>query len=472
MRLRTHLVVILTLLLLAVIATVGTAVVQSSRTVLTAQVDDTLVGIQERIGPDRPLPPGPLDRGDDPSAREVAFVVVSDEGTVMFADRSGFADDPDPIPDVVALTEETQPGQIVTISSDDGSMRYRAFYELKPGGVMEVWASPLTEVDAAVFGMLRTLMLAGAGVALIGATGTWWIVRRGLRPVDEMVDTATKIAAGDLSERVPVAPPGSELGQLSLALNDMLGQIEGAFEHESQANERLKAFVADASHELRTPIAAIQGYAELYQRGALDDRAQLDNAMRRVASDAARMKRLVNDLLLLARLDEGTATEHHPVNVSHLVNDAVTDSRAIEHDRLVAIEGDAALRVMGDEQQLGQVLANLLANARMHTPAGAPFTVRMGTADSRAVIDVIDSGPGLPDGAADKIFDRFYRADPSRARNSGGTGLGLAIVAAIVAEHGGTVEAANEPNAGARFTVRLPLMTQPEEFAGNTLGAR
>jgi two-component system OmpR family sensor kinase len=307
--------------------------------------------------------------------------------------------------------------------------------------------------------MLRTLLLAGAGIALIGATATWWIVDRGLKPVDEMVDTATAIAAGDLSKRVPEAPPASELGQLSLALNDMLGQIEDAFDHESEANERLKTFVADASHELRTPIAAIQGYAELYQRGALADQDQLDNAMRRVASDAARMKRLVADLLLLARLDEGAAVEQYqPVNLMHLVNDAVTDSSAIENERPIAIEGNEALRVMGDEQQLSQVLANLLANARMHTPAGTPVTVRITSADSSAVIDVIDSGPGLPDGTADKIFDRFYRADPSRARKSGGSGLGLAIVAAIVDEHGGTVEAANEPGAGARFTVRLPLL--------------
>lgn len=458
MRLRTQLVVTFTLLLLVVLATVGTVVVRSSRTVLTAQVDDTLSGIQERTGPDRPSPAGPSDRDDDPSEKGVAFVVVSPEGTILFADRSGFVDDPDPIPDVAALTGETQPGQIVTIPAEDESMRYRAFYELKPDGVVEVWASPLTEVDAAVSGMLRTLILAGAGIALIGATGTWWTVHRGLKPVDEMVDTATAIAAGDLSKRVPAAPPATELGQLSLALNDMLGQIEDAFEHEAEANERLKAFVADASHELRTPIAAIQGYAELYQRGALADQAQLDNAMRRVAADAARMKRLVTDLLLLARLDEGAAVEHHSTNLTHLVHDAVTDSSAIEPDRPITIEGDDALRVLGDEQQLGQVLANLLANARMHTPAGAPVTVRIASVDSSAVIDVIDSGPGLPDGAAARIFDRFYRADPSRARKSGGSGLGLAIVAAIVDEHGGTVEAANESGGGARFTVRLPLL--------------
>ena len=215
--------------------------------------------------------------------------------------------------------------------------------------------------------------------------------------------------------------------------------------------------MADASHELRTPIAAIQGYAELYQKGALVDDEQLDNAMRRVSSDAARMKRLVTDLLLLARLDQGGAVERRSVNLVNLVNDAATDSEAIEPGRPISVEGPEAVRVIGDEQQLSQVMANLLGNARMHTPAGAPVAVQVASDSGFAVVEVIDSGPGLPDGAASRIFDRFYRVDPSRDRQSGGSGLGLAIVAAIVEEHGGTVEAANEPGKGARFTFRLPL---------------
>ena len=458
MRLRTQLVVAFTLLLLVVIATVGTVVVRSSRAVLTSQVDDQLIGIQQRTGPDRPPTDGPADRDDDPSENEVAFVALQGDGDVLFADQSGFVDDLDPIPDVNALLAAAQPGQIATVAAEDGSMRYRAFYEIKTDGFVEVWASPLTEVDAAVGRMTRILLLAGAGIALIGATGTWWMVRRGLRPVDQMFDAATAIAAGELSRRVPEATSSTELGQLSLALNEMLGQIENAFEHETAAQERLKTFVADASHELRTPIAAIQGYAELYRQGALSDDEQLDNAMRRVGSDAARMKRLVTDLLLLARLDQGGAVERRPVNLTHLVHDAVTDSEAIEPERPIVVEGAGTVRVMGDEHQLSQVLANLLGNARMHTPAGTPVAVQMSSDSSSAVVAVVDAGPGLPDGAEERIFDRFYRVDPSRARKSGGSGLGLAIVAAIVAEHGGTVDAANEPDGGARFTVRLPLV--------------
>ena len=180
-------------------------------------------------------------------------------------------------------------------------------------------------------------------------------------------------------------------------------------------------------------------------------------SMRRVGNDAGRMQRLVADLLLLAKLDRGEQIEHRPVSIPHLIQDAVTDSAAIEPGRHIAVEGDGNLRVMGDDHQLNQVIANLLANARMHTPQGAPVLMRFHSEGDDAVIDVVDEGPGLPDGAEEKVFDRFYRVDPSRARRSGGSGLGLGIVAAIVTDHGGSVEAANEPGHGARFTVRLPL---------------
>jgi two-component system OmpR family sensor kinase len=460
MRLRTQLVVTFTLLLVAVIAAVGFVVVRSSRTVLTNQVDEGLRGIQIRIEPGRPIPAGAPDRDGEPSAREVAHIVLDTSGVVVFEDPSGFRDDPDPIPDIAALFDVAAVTEIVTVSSVENSLSYRAFFEQQPNGYIDVWAAPLTEVDAAVDRVLVMLLLAGAGVALIGATATWWLVRRGLRPVDDMVDTATAIGGGDLSRRVPEAKPPTELGQLGRALNEMMGQIEGAFAHEAEAQERLKTFVADASHELRTPIAAIQGYAELYRKGALEEQEALDNAMRRVGSDAARMHRLVGDLLLLARLDRGEVVEPRPVNLGHLINDAVTDSGAIDPDRVITMEGSAAtVRVLGDEHQLAQVFTNLLANTRMHTPAGTPATVRMRVESEMAVVDVIDEGPGVPDEALTKVFDRFYRVDTSRARKSGGSGLGLAIVAAIVDEHGGSVEAASEPGRGARFTVKLPAAT-------------
>ncbi|MGA9598219.1 MAG: ATP-binding protein, partial [Acidimicrobiia bacterium] len=273
------------------------------------------------------------------------------------------------------------------------------------------------------------------------------------------VETATAIGGGDLSRRVPAAKPKTELGHLGLALNEMMTQIEDAFAHEAEAQERLKTFVADASHELRTPIAAIQGYAELYRKGALEEEGALNNAMRRVTSDAARMHRLVSDLLLLARLDRGQVSEPRSINVANVIHDAVTDFGAIDPERDIVVEGSLdSAKVLGDYHQLAQVFSNLLANARMHTPAGTPVTIRMRHDAAAVVVDVIDDGPGLPEDVTAKVFDRFYRIDTSRARKSGGSGLGLAIVAAIVAEHGGTVEAGNEPGRGARFTVRLPVV--------------
>lgn len=459
MRLRSQLVVTFTLLLLAVIASVGFVVIRSSRAVLTNQVDESLQGIQIRIEPNRPLPVGVPDRTGDPAPQNLAHIVLDAAGAVVFEDPSGFRDSPDPLPDITELFDDAGNRQIVTLSAVDGSTHYRAFYQEQPDGRTDVWAAPLGEVDSAVHRMLIMLLLAGAGVALIGATATWWLVRRGLQPVDHMVDAATAIGGGDLSRRVPEAKPKTELGQLGLALNEMMGQIEDAFAHEAEAQDRLKTFVADASHELRTPIAAIQGYAELYRKGALGDQEALDNAMRRVGSDAARMHRLVVDLLLLARLDRGEVAEPRPVRVASVINDAVTDAGAIDPERAIKIDGNLdSVRVLGDDHQLHQVFSNLLANARMHTPAGTPVTVRMRKDAGLAVIDVIDDGPGLPEEATAKVFDRFYRVDTSRARKSGGSGLGLAIVAAIVSEHGGTVEAGNEPGHGARFTVRLPVV--------------
>jgi two-component system OmpR family sensor kinase len=271
-----------------------------------------------------------------------------------------------------------------------------------------------------------------------------------------MVDTATAIAGGDLTQRVLDTDPSTELGRLGAALNEMLSQIEDAFTHEQNANERLKQFVADASHELRTPIAAINGYSELYRNGALEDQNELDNAMRRIATETSRMQRLVADLLLLARLDREQPLERRSINLASVVRDAASDSMAIERDRPVTVEGPETLRFSGDEQLLTQIVANLLANARMHTPAGSPVAITLVQDNGNITLDIVDEGPGLPDSDGGKLFERFYRVDGSRGRPNGGAGLGLAIVAAIARAHGGSVDAANEDGHGARFTITLP----------------
>ena len=463
MRLQTRLVATFILLLLGVVMIVGIVVVGSSRSVLLGPIDEELVLVQSGIT-DKLLKSDDLLKRftvtDDPNLPPVksaqAIVIVDISERVVSAQSSGFTDDPDPLPGIEFFADLVARGGIATIPSEDGTLNYRAFGWVNDEGEIGVLAVPIGEVDAAVDGIVRTFLLTAAVVALLGGIATWWAVRRELRPVDQMVDTAIAIAGGDLTQRVHDVDSSTELGRLGTALNEMLVQIEDAITQEKAAKERLTNFIADASHELRTPIAAVLGYSELYRNGALLEKKDIDNAMRRIGTETSRMERLVADLLLLARLDQPQAMVPVPVNLAAVVRDAVTDSQAIDPDHPSTVIGSDSVRVIGDEQRLTQVVANLLANARVHTPKGTQITVTLREEDSRVILDVVDDGPGLPEKDADKLFERFYRIDSSRSRSSGGAGLGLAIVAAIVAAHDGTIEAANQEGHGARVTLTLP----------------
>ena len=465
MRLQTRLVATFILLLLGVVMIVGIVVVGSSRSVLLGPIDEELVLVQSGIT-DKLLKSDDLLKRftvtDDPNLPPVksaqAIVIVDISERVVSAQSSGFTDDPDPLPGIEFFADLVARGGIATIPSEDGTLNYRAFGWVNDEGEIGVLAVPIGEVDAAVDGIVRTFLLTAAVVALLGGIATWWAVRRELRPVDQMVDTAIAIAGGDLTQRVQDVDSSTELGRLGTALNEMLVQIEDAITQEKAAKERLTNFIADASHELRTPIAAVLGYSELYRNGALLEKKDIDNAMRRIGTETSRMERLVADLLLLARLDQPQAMVPVPVNLAAVVRDAVTDSQAIDPDHPITVIGSDSVRVIGDEQRLTQVVANLLANARVHTPKGTQVTVTLREEDSRVILDVVDDGPGLPEKDADKLFERFYRIDSSRSRSSGGAGLGLAIVAAIVAAHDGTIEAANQEGHGARVTLTLPAV--------------
>src|SRR5581483_1809944 len=247
----------------------------------------------------------------------------------------------------------------------------------------------------------------------------------------------------------------TEVGRLGLALNAMLGRIEEAFAARQASEERLRRFVADASHELRTPVASIRGYAELFRRGASGNAQDLAMSMRRIEDEAARMGHLVDDLLLLARLDEGRPLERRPVDLSQLAADAAADARALDPDRPITLEAAGPLEVAGDEQRLRQVLANLVRNALVHTPGGTPVAISTARQGESATLAIVDHGPGIPREVGDRIFERFYRADPARGRDGGSSGLGLSIVAAIVAAHGGSVDVTDTPGGGATFTLRL-----------------
>jgi two-component system OmpR family sensor kinase len=346
---------------------------------------------------------------------------------------------------------------LLTVGSTAHGPQWRLRVARVPTGETVVVGLPLTDV-AANLHYLKWIEFAVSGSVLLVAVGAgWWLVRVGLRPLSDIEDTAEEIAAGDLTRRVPEAPPRTEVGRLARALNGMLTQIERAFTERQASEDRLRRFVADASHELRTPLTSIRGYSELFRRGADHRPEDLAKTMRRIEAEATRMGVLVDDLLLLARLDQGRPLERHPVELTQLAHQAVDAARVIDHAHPLSLQTNGPVWVLGDRARLRQIVDNLLANVRTHTPPGTPATVRVTAGKDRAVIEVADQGPGLAADKAGRVFERFYRADPSRARDSGGSGLGLAIVESITAAHGGRVDVHTEVGGGAAFQIELPI---------------
>ncbi len=319
-----------------------------------------------------------------------------------------------------------------------------------------VVAVPLRDMSEALHRLLFVELIVALGVLLGLAVLAWWVVKLGLRPLEGMQQTAGAIAAGDLSRRVEIVDEHTEVGRLGLALNEMMQRIETAFEARAASEARLRRFVGDASHELRTPLTSIRGYAELFRRGAADRPEDLAKAMRRIEEEAGRMGSLVDDMLLLARLDQGRPLERQPVDLTRIARDAVDDARAVAPNRPIDYSPNGAVFVPGDEARLRQVLANLLQNANRHTPPDTPVHVRVVEGADEAVIEVADEGPGMPSDDTSRVFERFWRADPSRTRASGGAGLGLAIVAAIADAHGGRAEVNSAAGLGSTFRVHLP----------------
>jgi two-component system OmpR family sensor kinase len=320
-----------------------------------------------------------------------------------------------------------------------------------------VIAAPLTDIDEAMSRLLLQEALVIALILLLLGAVAWAVVRVGLLPLDRMGHTAGAIAGGDLSRRVESTDPRTEVGRLGIALNAMLDRLERAFSERQASEDRLRRFLADASHELRTPLASIRGYAELFRMGAAREPEEVAKAMRRIEDEAARMGVLVEDLLMLARLDEIAEAPHSEVRLDTLAGDAVDDARATAPERPIELVEDGEAVVMGDAHQLRQVLGNLLRNALVHTPAGTPIEVAVAVDGAAVRVAVRDHGPGLPSEDPDALFERFWRAEGGRERGKAGAGLGLAIVAAIVDAHEGEVGAANASGRGAVFTVRLPV---------------
>ena len=346
----------------------------------------------------------------------------------------------------------------LTVPAQSGHGRWRVRASIEPSAPNRILivAASLAEVDSTLHQLLVIELLVTALVLVaIGGVGAW-VIRLSLRPLDAIETTAAAIAAGDLTQRVDLADERTEVGRLGLALNAMLAQIEEAFKAREASERKLRRFVADASHELRTPLAAVRAYAELFTRGAADRPDDLARSMSGISREAERMSVLVDDLLLLARLDEGRPLEREPVELADVVGEAVDAARAVEPDRPITVSLEPAT-VTGDRDRLRQIVDNLLANVRAHTAPGTAVQVTLAHVDGTAEISVADSGPGLTEEQAGHVFERFYRADDSRARASGGVGLGLAIVSAVAHAHGGDVSARSTPGEGATFSIVLPL---------------
>jgi two-component system OmpR family sensor kinase len=463
--LRARLLVAMVVLAAAGLLTADLATFRFLRSTLMDRVDQQLVAAtRESVRYfNAPFGEPPSGEGDALFPAGTYAAVLDASGTVVDEHVYGFSQDvtavpelPEGLPGSIA-GGATIPSRTFTATAADGRTRYRARAFALDGGGTLVVAIPLTDVAETLRRLLRIeVVVTVAVLAALGAVA-WWLVRLGLRPLERMGETAGAIAAGDLSRRVEPADPGTEVGRLGIALNQMLDRIEGAFAERRASEDRLRRFVADASHELRTPLTSVRGYAELFRRGAADDPEALGAAMRRIEEEGARMGVLVDELALLARLDQHRPLEREPVDLAAVARAAVDSARAIEPDRPVEIDAPLPVTVLGDEARLRQVADNLLENARVHTPSGAPVRVRVAVDGAEAVLEVEDSGPGIPPADAERVFERFYRADPSRSREHGGGGLGLSIVAAVAEAHGGRARVAPGSGGGARFEVRIPV---------------
>lgn len=473
MSLRARLLAVLVSLAAVGLVVAGIATYAALRSFLVQRVDQTVTS--GAIAIERSLERGGFREPGEPRGRGAFEAIgaanpgiyigsVDKSGRVVWAPigtRPG--ETPLPQPDLSAARATAGVGgRPFTASAVSGDSRFRV--KLQPLGQDQVLivAAPLDEADDTLHQLVVVeLVVAGSVLVAIFLAGLW-LVRVGLRPLGRIEVTAAAIAGGDLSQRVENDDPRTEVGRLGGALNTMLGQIEEAFDERTASEARLRRFVADASHELRTPLAAVRAYAELFDRGARDRPDDLERAMNGIQRESRRMGLLVDDLLLLARLDQGRPLERKPVDVGEVAAEAVEAARILEPRRVVDLDVPEPVEVVGDRERLRQILDNLLSNVRAHTPSRSAAVVRVTARDASVVIEVVDSGSGLPADQLAHAFERFYRGDASRSRDAGGAGLGLAIASAIAEAHGGNAEVENVGVGGGHgLTVRVSIPLEP-----------
>ncbi len=465
MSLRARLLIVIAVLIATYVAT-ALVVVSSQRSLLIDQADQRLRALPpDAVAALELAPPVPVPEGSPPAVlaiseetknpfSELYIGVVDAAGAVTTVTAGALLKS---IPDLSAAVAATDGARgIVTIGAAQGSARFRAIVTPLAGANMWVVAAQsLEESDAAIARLIRTLWIAGAVIAVVLGVAFFWVQRLGLRPIARVTATAEAIAAGDRSHRVDVRDARTEAGKLGLAFNVMLDERDAS-------EARLRQFVADASHELRTPLTSVRGYLELYRQGAFREKTQLDDVVRRLSAESARMHGLVEDLLALASLDERRPLREDRVDLGLLLRDAAQDAQAVQPARRISlVVPNSGPAVIGDAELLTQLVSILASNALAHTPASAPVTLGVALQGSEAVITVADKGPGLASDAASRVFDRFWRGQASRARSKGpgrggGSGLGLSIARSITDAHGGTISLDTAPGAGCTFTIRLP----------------
>lgn len=463
--LRRRLIVVVGLVIVVVSVFIAVTVSVATRRTLIERVDDDLLVFAARAT-DRPEPPIVTEEGEPepPIVSEegeglfqpVAVVQLDREGAVLSARPAGYADDPDPLPDVSALTlRDLEADTFLTMDTIGGDGSARVLIRETSQGYA-LMATSLDSVDSTARQTLWASLAVSVGAAVVGITATWLLVRRGFRPVDAMIETARAISDGDLSKRTDLVESNTELGRLSTALDHMLARIERSDRERLREAERLRRFADDASHELRTPISAIAGYAELYNAGGVEPGPGLDRAMARITEASDRAGRLVEDLLALARLDREIGVNRSPLDLSALVADIVEDAR-VGTERDITCDTAGSVVITGDGVWLRQAIDNLINNAVAHAPDSMSIELRVGTVGNQARLLVIDHGPGIAEVDRERVFDRFARPDSGRDRSHGGVGLGLAIVREVVLSHEGEVTILETPGGGTTVEMLLPL---------------
>ena len=459
-----------------IIGTVATAAVTGTMTDrLDAQLHEYVTEAEhlvdnEGFGPTSRASAKPL------AYQQMALLVVRSDGVVLDATAAGFSDELLPLPRIPRPLPE--PGNPVTVGSSGSALQYRMLVGshapqrtiLTNSDALEVRvvvAAPLDEVARVRTDMNYTMIVTVALVLAAGIVAAWWITRQGLRPITKMIDAAAAVADGDLDRRLPTRGRRTEIGKLATALNIMVSKLVSAITQRDNQQARLRRFIADASHELRTPLAAISGYAELYESGAAQPGPALDRAIARIRSESTRMAALVDDLLLLARLDQDSpGAARTRVDLAQLARDAVDDARAVGSGHVFELRTDDPVSVRADEARIRQVITNLLSNARTHTPPNTLVTVTVHKHRNTAVLTVADDGPGIPLVHRQRVFDRFYRADDSRSRETGGSGLGLSIVKSIIEAHDGDVALESQLGKGTAIRITLPAGVEEPHTSG------